>query len=197
MAGMPLEETTPVDIIRQVIYIAYGKFVGNHRATLKCSGGLMRNLMLPVFMGLLAVHVFASAPAQQMKIEQVMTPKELQDTGIATLTAPQRQALNDWLNRYSLKLLLAASQQERTTPESRPVRSSCAPAIETTISGEIEGWDGETIFKLDNGQIWQQAEYDYTYFYAYRPDVTIYQTSAGCRMKVEDETETVLVKRIK
>ncbi len=157
----------------------------------------MRNLMLPVFMGLLAVHVLASAPAQQMKIEQVMTPKELQDTGIATLTAPQRQALNDWLNRYSLKLLLAASQQERTTPESRPVRSSCAPAIESTISGEIEGWDGETMFKLDNGQIWQQAEYDYTYFYAYRPDVTIYQTSAGCRMKVEDETETVLVKRIK
>jgi len=157
----------------------------------------MRKLVLSVFMGLLAVHVLASTPAQQMKIEQVMTPKELQDTGIATLTASQRQALNDWLNRYSLKLLVTASQQEPTTPESRPVRSSCAPAIESTISGEIEGWDGDTIFKLDNGQIWQQAEYDYTYFYAYRPDVTIYQTSAGCRMKVEDETETVLVKRVK
>jgi hypothetical protein len=157
----------------------------------------MKRLVLSVFMGLLAVHVLANAPAQQMMIEQVMTPKELQDTGIATLTASQRQALNDWLNRYTLKLLLAATQQERTTSESRPVRSSCSPGIESTISGEIEGWDGDTIFKLDNGQIWQQAEYDYTYFYAYRPDVTIYQTNAGCRMKVEDETETVLVKRIK
>ena len=157
----------------------------------------MRKLMSSVFIVLLAVHVFADAPAQQMKIEQVMTPKELQDTGIATLTASQRQALNDWLNRYALKLLIAANQQERTTPESQPVRSSCSPAIESTISGEIEGWDGDTIFKLDNGQIWQQAEYDYTYFYAYRPDVTIYNTGAGCRMKVEDETETVLVKRIK
>jgi hypothetical protein len=29
------------------------------------------------------------------------------------------------------------------------------------------------------------------------PDVTIYQTSAGCRMKVEDESETILVKRIR
>lgn len=37
-------------------------------------------------------------------------------------------------------------------------RSSCSPAIESAISGEIEGWSGETIFKLDNGQIWQQAE---------------------------------------
>jgi len=117
----------------------------------------MRKLVLSALIGLFAVHVLANAPAQQMKIEQVMTPKELQDTGVATLTASQRQALNDWLNRYTLKLLLAATQQEPTAPESRPVRSSCSPAIENRISGEIEGWDGDTIFKLDNGQIWQQA----------------------------------------
>ena len=65
------------------------------------------------------------------------------------------------------------------------------------VSGDVEGWSGDTIFKLDNGQIWQQAEYDYTYFYEYHPDVTIYQTSSGCRMKVEDESDTVIVKRIK
>jgi hypothetical protein len=82
-------------------------------------------------------------------------------------------------------------------PLAVPHRSSCVPAVESAINGEIEGWDGETIFKLENGQIWQQAEYDYTYFYEYNPDVTIYETSAGCRMKVEDEDETVLVKRIK
>jgi hypothetical protein len=75
--------------------------------------------------------------------------------------------------------------------------TGCTPAIESTISGTCEGWSGETVFKLDNGQIWQQAEYDYTYSYAYRPTVTIYQTRAGCRMKVEDEDETLLVKRIK
>lgn len=76
-------------------------------------------------------------------------------------------------------------------------RSSCSPAVESAISGEVKGWDGETIFKLDNGQIWQQSEYDYTYFYEYHPDVTIYETTGGCRMKVEDESDTVLVKRIK
>ena len=78
-----------------------------------------------------------------------------------------------------------------------PYRSSCSPAIESAITGDVEGWDGETIFKLDNGQIWQQAEYDYTYFYDYHPDVTISSTSAGCRMKIEGEDETVIVKRIK
>jgi hypothetical protein len=76
-------------------------------------------------------------------------------------------------------------------------RGNCSPAVESAISGEVEGWDGETIFKLDNGQIWQQAEYDYTYFYEYHPAVTIYETSGGCRMRVKDESDTVLVKRIK
>lgn len=78
-----------------------------------------------------------------------------------------------------------------------PLRNGCSPPIESAISGDVEGWDGETIFKLDNGQIWQQAEYDYTYFYEFHPDVTIYSTSGGCRMKVEDEDDTIIVKRIK
>jgi hypothetical protein len=75
--------------------------------------------------------------------------------------------------------------------------NKCSPAIETTIDGEFEGWNGETIFKLSNGQIWQQAEHDYMYSYSYMPEVTIYSTETGCKLKVEDETETILVKRIK
>ena len=92
----------------------------------------------------------------------------------------------------------AATPVPQTAP--RPVPGSdgaCVPAIETAISGSVHGWSGDTIFKLDNGQIWQQAEYDYTYFYEYHPDVTIYQTRGGCRMKVKDAEEAIVVKRIK
>ena len=90
----------------------------------------------------------------------------------------------------------AAAPQPARRPTASP-QSSCVPTIESAITGEVHGWSGDTIFKLDNGQIWQQAEYDYTYFYEYHPDVTIYQTSSGCKMKVEDEDETIIVKRIK
>lgn len=138
-----------------------------------------------------------NAQSDAIKIEQVMTPQEIRDAGITTLTLAQRRVLDNWLNRYTLRMLQAVLRPESATSTIPSVRSSCSPAIESLISGDIEGWDGDTIFKLDNGQIWQQASYAYTYFYAYRPDVTIYQTSAGCRMKIEDETETVLVKRIK
>jgi hypothetical protein len=42
-----------------------------------------------------------------------------------------------------------------------------------------------------------KPKYDYTYYYVYRPAITIYLTSSGCRMKVEGEEETVPVKLIK
>jgi hypothetical protein len=151
-------------------------------------------------LGLLSLFVFqvlAESPTLRLKIDQVMTPQELRDTGVSTLSVAQKQALDHWLNRYTVAILKTTMQHESATSEAPFGRSSCSPAVESTISGEIEGWDGDTIFKLDNGQIWQQAAYDYTYFYAYRPEVTIYQTNAGCRMKVEDETETVLVRRVK
>ena len=45
-----------------------------------------------------------------------------------------------------------------------------------TINGAFKGWQGRTVVKLTNGQVWQQAEYKYQYRYAYRPNVT---TSGG------------------
>jgi hypothetical protein len=101
-----------------------------------------------------------------LKIEQVMTQRELQDTAISALTLAQRHALDEWLNRYTARVLKVALEPNSERPASG--KSSCSPAIESNISGEIEGWDGETVFKLDNGQIWEQAEYSYTYFSAYR-----------------------------
>jgi len=132
-----------------------------------------------------------------LKIEDVMTSQDLKDTGLSGLTTPQRTALNIWLNRYTETVIKVAAGAKAEGPNPRTNGGSdCASAVESTIKGDFEGWEGETIFQLDNGQIWQQAEYDYTYSYQYRPDVTIYQTSGGCRMKVEDESETIGVKRI-
>ncbi len=69
--------------------------------------------------------------------------------------------------------------------------------LESQIEGNFEGWDGDTIFKLTNGQIWQQARFAFHYHYAFRPNIVIYPTSDGWMMKVEDVTETIQVKRLK
>jgi hypothetical protein len=75
---------------------------------------------------------------------------------------------------------------------------SCDPAIETHIAGDFNGWDDETIYKMDNGQIWQQANYHYHYHYAYHPEVLIYKSGSGCHIKVTgDDDRGVDVVRLK
>ena len=64
-----------------------------------------------------------------------------------------------------------------------PVRQ-IQDVIESRIEGEFEGWEGESIYKLTNGQVWKQSRYKYEYRYAYRPEALIYHTSYGYKMKV-------------
>lgn len=83
----------------------------------------------------------------------------------------------------------------RSSTQSRP-----APAqefIESRIDGEFSGWEGETIFKLENGQIWQQASYAYMYSYKYRPKVLIFRTVGGYEMQVEGVRDRIRVTRLK
>lgn len=69
--------------------------------------------------------------------------------------------------------------------------------IESQIDGEFEGWEGETIVKLMNGQIWIQTEYYYEYSYAYMPEVLIYQSGGGWNMKVEGVNKAVGVEQLR
>jgi hypothetical protein len=52
------------------------------------------------------------------------------------------------------------------------------------IDGEFSGFDDGAIFRLSNGQTWQQARYRYRYRYAYRPKVEIVRSGNGYVMKV-------------
>lgn len=67
--------------------------------------------------------------------------------------------------------------------------------VESQIDGELEGWNGDTVFRLVNGQVWQQSAYAYHYHYAYRPRVVVYLSKSGWKLKV-DGIGTVNVTRI-
>ena len=96
------------------------------------------------------------------------------------------------------KTLLAYQTTRSAASAGRTVGNHCSPAVETQIEGEFNGWDNEVIYKMTNGDIWQQENYHYHYHYAYRPNVVIYSTSTGCHIKVEDDDdEGVDVIRIK
>jgi len=75
-----------------------------------------------------------------------------------------------------------------------PVRE-ISGVIESKISGEFRGWDGDTTYELTNGQVWQQSHYKYTYKYSYRPAVLICNPGGGHIMQVAGTTAKV--RRIK
>lgn len=77
-------------------------------------------------------------------------------------------------------------------------KATAAPdIIESYIDGEFSGWEGETIFKLQNGQIWQQASYAYHYSYQFSPKVLIFLTRNGYEMQVEGVADRIRVMRLR
>ncbi len=90
----------------------------------------------------------------------------------------------------SAKRLMSASRYSDTSNMQEEI-------IETQIDGDFEGWEGETIVKLMNGQIWQQTEYYYHYHYAFMPKVTIIKSGAGYKMIVDGSPKAIGVTRLK
>lgn len=155
----------------------------------------MRITLTPCLLVVLAIAPISLSAqgSKSLTIDQVMTPQELKTAGIASLSLAQREALNEWLNRYTMSVLMEANKFTKAEKRS----SQCDPAIESQIDGDFKGWEGETIYHLRNGQIWQQSSYHYHYHYAYAPEVTIYSSGPGCRMIVkDDDDEPISVRRL-
>jgi len=47
------------------------------------------------------------------------------------------------------------------------------------LHGAFTGYHDGAVFRLGNGQVWQQCRYRYEYKYKYRPHVTIYEGQDG------------------
>lgn len=87
---------------------------------------------------------------------------------------------------------VSGGARSRETP-----KTASQEVIESRIDGEFSGWEGDTIFKLQNGQIWQQASYAYKYSYKYSPKVLIVRTGAGHEMIVDGVDGRIRVTRIR
>jgi hypothetical protein len=72
-----------------------------------------------------------------------------------------------------------------------------ATLAESQIQGDFNGWEGETIIRLTNGQIWQQSSYHYEYHYAFMPKVLIYKSGGVFKAKVDGTETAVTVTRLK
>jgi hypothetical protein len=65
------------------------------------------------------------------------------------------------------------------------------------VDGEWTGWDGQTIVRLTNGQIWEQTQYYYEYRYAYRPEAVLITNGYSGEMVVKGMRKPVKVRRLR
>jgi hypothetical protein len=72
-----------------------------------------------------------------------------------------------------------------------------AEIIESRIDGDFDGWEGETIVKLINGQVWIQTDGKYKYKYKSSPRVTIIKLGRSFEMLVDGLDVRVKVERLK
>src|SRR5512139_1120343 len=104
---------------------------------------------------LLAVTLSGVARATEAPdVRELMSPEEFGAAGLGKLTPAELEALNGWLLRFTAReapVLRASSPAVR-----EEVRKTEATVIRSRIAGPFEGWSGRTLFRLENGQVWQQ-----------------------------------------
>lgn len=66
---------------------------------------------------------------------------------------------------------------------------------EGAIVSDFKGFDGKSVFELSNGKTFEQAEYKYSYHYAYRPRAIVIDGLNGLTIHIEGMDESVRVRR--
>jgi len=124
-------------------------------------------------------------------IEALMTDQQLSETGVKNLSAQELDALNRWLIQYTARD--APVLKSRNTE----VRKVVNEGVKSRISGEFTGWTGDTVFRLENGQVWQQRYGKKWKTRLNNPQVVITRNFLGSfEMKVIDADRSIGVRRI-
>ena len=138
-----------------------------------------------------------------------MSGKEFNAAGLDHLSAAELAALNEWIRRRSLATLdapVASSSaavagalenEDERGFEVRNMQMDREP-ITARIKGSFTGWDGNTIFELDNGMIWEQADKDKFYIREVKDPVVVIEPGAfrTWRLHVEGYSSECRVERI-
>ena len=153
--------------------------------------GVLVVLYITIFSPNLAM---AEEPARTFPgIEALMTPEEFQAAGLDKLTPAERESLNSFLIRYTAEdapLLLSTDEEVLQAVQEQEIVS--------VIQQPFKGWSGDTVFRLENGQVWQQRRSGNYAYRGTRPEVIISKNFMGFfRMELVENGKAVQVKRIK
>ena len=124
-------------------------------------------------------------------LEHWLTEEQIETFGLSGLSRPQEQALSNWIGEQ-----LAVKAQMDAAAGGQMRRDSTAKEFEAKVMGDISGWSGNAVFKLDNGQVWVQRGSERSNKQLSNPSVSVKQNFLGFYvMTFTDTGQKVRVKR--
>lgn len=107
---------------------------------------------------LLVVPFVALATSGYVRLEERLTPAQMHETGLDTLTPEQLARLNALLDESATARPAVATPAPSTGAPAQAERSfpgqGEAP-IRSRVQGTVSGWAPGTVFELENGQQWK------------------------------------------
>jgi len=161
---------------------------------------LIAILSLTMPLCVIAAEGFAS-------LEEQMSGKEFTAAGLNKLTTEELEALNNWIRRHSVATLdqpkdgnyeVATVQGDERGFKSKKKSKQDRLPITSRVKGSFTGWDGHTLFALENGMIWEQSDKEKFYIQEVQnPEITIQPGRFGTwRLSVDGHDSNCRVKRI-
>ena len=156
----------------------------------------MRQMLTSLSLGLLLALAAGAGAADKdfPGIRKLMSDEEFSAAGLDALSPAELEALDAWLVRYTAgeaDAVRAASEEVKKAEKEIEVVSR--------LSADFRGWDGDTIFRLENGQVWKQRlRGRYAYTGPPAPEVRISKNFLGFfKMTVVDTGSSVGVSRVR
>src|SRR3954467_3656629 len=141
----------------------------------------------------LAVSGFAFAAEPENPafpgVEKAMTPQQYEASGLSKLDPAERAKLDEFIKNY----VAVSNEKVATSAVDKAVKENKVSApeiINSRIVGPFTGYNGRTIFTLENGQRWAQSQRDSAYYPKMEsPGVIIVKKGFGYRMYIAGATD--------
>ncbi len=150
-----------------------------------------------------------------------MTDEELRQTGLDQLDPEQMAQLNSWMRGYlgqkeenmrvEMVQIVEKQRVERRKTKERffgffnredklkeIAAEEVVESIESRIPGVIYGWRGNTVFHLENGQVWRQGKTGGTYAKKFTdPEIIISKRGESYWLQIKGSKASVQVSRVR
>jgi len=141
-------------------------------------------------------------------LRKQFTEQEYVDAGLEKLSSEEKEVLAKALARLLEKKLPAEEKMPRgddrfglemvTERVAEIFQEEEIEEIRSVVPGKFTGWSGKTVFRLANGQVWQQSARGSFYIVKTDPEVTIRRAAlGGYLLQVEGYNSSVRVRRVR